>query len=138
MGSSAKATQQLEQIIANNKQLEAQIRDKDEKIKDIETQYGELTAKFKQVEQFLPLTQEMADLTHWTFTLRDRATLETLMARATQLYGQKFTGAVNNDDEATRRSARLRIDDIATAMLKFACQPLNWSKIYSAYLSRTR
>ena len=139
MGSNSRtATDQLQQIIANNKQLETELKDKDEKIKIAEAKYTELDAKYKQVEQFLPLTQEMAELTHWTFTLRDRPILEKLMARAMQVYGDKFSGTINNDDDAVRRAARQRIDNIAEAMLRFACEPLNWSKIYTHYISRTR
>ena len=138
MGIVRTPAEQLEQIIADDKQLGQELETAKEKLEAKDAEYAELKAKFEKVKDFLPLVEELKDITYWRITIRDRKVLDAILLRATQMYRKDFTSVVNSNDDAARRSARLKVDNLVEAMLLFASQPLHWNKIYSAYLSRAR
>lgn len=131
------AKQGIDMIYSELGTLRADLKTVTEKLERRDKRIAELEESSKGLEQFRPLidgkTSE-APMMH----VRDRNTLMLLRAFSVQVH--KKLGGLGDPsltkDKALQKRARLNLDYVLTACLKFALEPGNSFRVEAKYLSK--
>jgi len=131
------AKQGIDLIYSELSSLRAEVKTVTEKLERRDKRIAELEASGKGLEQFRPLIREESGET-LMMHVRDKTTLMLLRGFSVQVHNKldKLGDPSLTKDKGLKRRARLNLDYVMTACLKFALEPGNRHKVRAKYLSK--
>lgn len=125
-----RAHDSLQEIIDRRNALEAEGRKQAEEIARLTADLTKAKADLEGLEVFRPILENAP--TRVAVNIEDRKTAMLLEARARKVFGKAF-GDFESDDKLVRKRARMNVDTIALACIKYGLG--HWDGTHREFLS---
>lgn len=128
--------QGLELLFKERDDLKAALSEAIQKLERSVKRVEELTQSIEGLEKFRCLLEKRPE-TLWLY-LRDANVVEDLRALSIEIHKRKgeLGDPKQSNDKGLQKKARLNLDYVATACVKFATHPDNRWKVFQAYLNK--
>lgn len=130
--------QGLELLFKERDDLQGQLSQALEKLERAEKRAEVLSESIEGLEKFRHLLEKRPK-TLWLY-LRDANVVEDVRALSTEIHSRlgQLGDPDQTEDKELKKKARLNLDYVVTACVKFATHPDNRWKVYQAYLNEAR